>query len=165
MMNISTIYIPKPFESHTWHINQLQVDTYNLDAITNITNADCTGEDNGAIEFTATGGTAPYEAHWEGQNIGASHEGLHEGEYNYWLVDAEGCGVPITAVVGAAPKLEAEICASFDNGWSLSVSTSEYPEEDLTYLWSTGATTPTLEGLPDGNYSVQIQSSAYAMPD
>jgi hypothetical protein len=153
---------PRPFESHTWHIDQLLVDSYDLNIAVDVTDADCTGADNGTVEFTATGGTAPYEAHWEGQNMGTSHEGLQEGEYNYWLLDAEGCGIPVNATVGAAPELEAEICASFDDSWSLSVSVNGYPEDDLTYLWSTGATSPTVEGLPDGDYSVAVQSSTYA---
>jgi hypothetical protein len=150
---------PRPFESHTWTINQTDVASYNLAADLEVTPVDCAGENSGAVAFNITGGQAPYQAYWEGQSVNSLHEGLAEGNYDYWIVDAQSCGIQASALITADPKLELDICSEYEDNWQVTLNVDGYEPADLQYTWSTGSTTPTVSGLSDGDYTVSVTTA------
>jgi len=147
---------PRPFESHTWQIEQTDIEEDNLNVVVNAENADCTGEATGSIEFNITGGTAPYSAIWEGEDIGLQHEALLPGVYQYWLVDANHCGERQEVIIEASNRLEVDVCTDFNNGWNAAVIVNGYDPNTLTYDWSNGSTTAQQSGLQNGNYTVSV---------
>jgi hypothetical protein len=150
---------PRPFESHTWRIEQTDVDSYDLLAIPSATHADCSGIANGSVAFGFSGGEGPYEVFWNGSSVGTAHTDLPPGIYEYWAIDDNGCGVEASATLEALPPLEVDLCTAFDDQWSVSVSTSGYLVEDLSYQWSTGANTAEVTGLADGAYTLSVTTA------
>ncbi|MEQ8702856.1 MAG: M64 family metallopeptidase [Phaeodactylibacter sp.] len=147
---------PRPFESHTWYIEQTDVDSYDLLATPFATDTDCSGMDNGSIGFNFSGGEGPYEVFWNGSSVGTAHTGLAPGFYEYWAADGNGCGVEASANIEASPVLSVDLCTAYDEDWSATVSTSGYPSEDLSYQWSTGDSAAEVTGLSDGTYTVSV---------
>lgn len=151
---------PRPFESHTWHIEQTDVDSYDLSATVSATNTDCSGAASGAVAFEFSGGTGPYEAYWNGRPVGDTHTNLSAGFYAYWVVDGNGCGVETAANINAAPLLDTDLCTTYDDGtWSAAVSTSGYPASSLSYAWSNGAASAEATGLTNGTYTVSVTNA------
>ena len=121
----------------------------------------CTG---GAVTATATGGTPPYTYNWGGGRVGATQTGLPSGGYNVIVTDSKGCAVyrflnvpkPFTAelIIGELVcfgDCDAAVDAVPSGGVSTPSGISPY-----TYRWNTGATTPSIVGIPSGTYSVTM---------
>jgi gliding motility-associated-like protein len=124
------------------------------------TDVTCFGGNDGAIDLTVSGGTAPYTFSW---NQGSNSEdvgGLTAGNYQVVVTDARGCIVPVSFTIGTPTQIQASVaisnvsCNGEDDGAiniTVSGGTGAY-----TYLWSNGATSEDLSALAPGNYSVQI---------
>lgn len=148
---------PKPYREVKWNINQTEVSSYDFDSDIAVENADCTGESNGSIEFSLNGGNAPYEIFYNGNAIQNLLENLPKGNYEFEMVDANGCGISKMVTVGQDELLEPRICSEYDNGtWVLSVESVNYNLNDLEITWSTGQQGNSITNLSDGNYSVEI---------
>ncbi|MDC7998423.1 Ig-like domain-containing protein, partial [Gilvibacter sediminis] len=125
-----------------------------------ISDAECFGESNGAIDLTVTGGTAPYTFAW---STGATTEdisGLAAGDYSVDVTDANGCFFKDTYTVGQPDELTKSV--KIDNVLCFGESTGAIEltvdggTPPYSYAWSTGATTATVTGLAAGTYSVVI---------
>lgn len=144
---------PLPIEKHTWTIDQTNVGSYNLAASASAKAPDCSGAINGEVAFNITGGTGPYTVYQDGLATTNPVTGLDTGAFQFYVVDANGCGVPSNAYVAQPTLLEPQLCSQHNGStWSIDVSDDNY--SSLTYLWSTGDTTQTVTGLQDGTYSV-----------
>jgi hypothetical protein len=119
----------------------------------------------GAIDLTATGGTAPYTYRW---NAGVSSQDLglaSPGYYNVTVTDANGCKAMTSVYVGRknSPMTlsTSYINSSRPNGQEgaidLSVIGGVGP---YRYSWSNGATIEDLTGLPAGQYIVTVTDNA-----
>lgn len=150
---------PRPFESHTWYIDQLAVSDYDLAATSSTTNVDCTGLPNGSVNWNIEGGQAPYSVFWQNDIISLPHENLQADNYDYQIVDAQGCGIETNAIVESDPKLEVNLCTHFDETWTINSIINAYDSESLTYSWSNGSTSPDLSLVPDGVYTLSVQNS------
>lgn len=157
--HFNNIY-PRPFESRTWYIDQLDVDEYDLSAEAFSSNVDCTTLPTGEVTFDVMGGTGSVTPWHEGVEVSNPHAGLVMGEYTYWLVDDEGCGVEVDALVEEDDALDVVICSEWvDDAWTLTASASGYPEDDLSVSWSGGESGFEVSGLPDGFYSVEVTTT------
>ncbi|MFT6727938.1 MAG: hypothetical protein ACI9RU_002321 [Litorivivens sp.] len=148
---------PRLFESHTWFIDQTEVLEYDLEASLSQMSANCAGTPSGEVAFDISGGMSDYSIFLDGESISNPHTNLTSGSYDYWVVDANGCGVEVTAEVGQEDLLEVTLCSAFEDGlWTVSAEGDGYEQDDLTFEWSTADTGPEITGQPDGEYTLIV---------
>ncbi|MFN0216057.1 MAG: gliding motility-associated C-terminal domain-containing protein [Saprospiraceae bacterium] len=124
-----------------------------------VTAAICS-QNNGDIQVTTTSGTAPYTYLWSNAATTEDLNAIFPGNYSLTITDANGCTSDTTLNVAnnattfslsgtASPYND---CASINGAVNLTVT----PAGPYTYLWSTGATTQDLTGMPAGTYTVEV---------
>ncbi|GAB4487286.1 MAG: hypothetical protein OHK0019_02130 [Saprospiraceae bacterium] len=129
-----------------------------------VTNAQCFGDNSGAIGLTPSVGVQPFDFDWGGPaGFSANTEdisGLIAGTYNLTATDATGCTHYATVqLLGPSAPLTANFtvggisCQGNDGSIVLSVSGGILPYH---YTWSNGATGPVVQGLVPGTYVVTI---------
>ena len=120
--------------------------------------AHCFGDSSGAVQTTATGGTGQISYLW---NIGATTPnltGVSAGNYMVTASDGNGCQKIAEVSVDQPPLLEVTTATTFTScsggNDGTAVASSIGGSGDVTYLWSTGETTASIQGLGVGNYTV-----------
>ncbi|MFM9051053.1 MAG: beta strand repeat-containing protein, partial [Bacteroidota bacterium] len=123
---------------------------------TSSTGESCTGSLDGTATISGTTGTAPISYSWNTVPVqtSATATSLGAGTYVVTVTDASGCS-QTTSVTVAAPSsttITASGPTTFCQGGSvtLTVGTAN------SYLWSTGATTQSINVTSSGNYTVTI---------
>lgn len=118
----------------------------------------CYGASDGSVSVTSGGGTAPYTYAWSNGSTSATATNLQAGSYTVTVTDARGCTktASVTLTQPAAISLTVShldaTCGQANGSASVAASgTASY-----TYLWSTGASTPSLTNLVAGTYSVTV---------
>jgi len=115
-----------------------------------VTSVSCNGGSDGAINLTASGGTAPYTYNWGGGVTTEDRTGLSAGSYSVTITDANGCTATVNASV-TEPQVLANntitgaqtICIN-NTPAVISGSTPTGGPGAYSYLWessTTGATT------------------------
>ncbi|WP_187271059.1 SdrD B-like domain-containing protein [Neolewinella aurantiaca] len=123
-------------------------------------NTVCPGEADAFIRIAPQGGTPPYSYVWSpggqtGQGIGP----LGAGTYGVTVTDANECTLVDTYVITESPEVDVVItgdmllCGAGTTG-SLTASPVSGPASQYTYLWNTGATSPTINNVTPGDYTV-----------
>ncbi len=117
------------------------------------------GDDNGSVDVTVVGGTAPFTFVWSN---GATTEDLTNvaaGTYDVTVTDDNGCTVTVSATVNniAGPTASAtatdSTCGDDNGSVDVTVLGGTAP---FTYLWSNGTTTEDLTDVAAGTYSITI---------
>ena len=136
-----------------------------LSATVVVTNIGCSGSNTGSVVVTVTGGTPGYTYSWSstGSTVD-SVSGVGAGTYTVTITDANGCSITASGTVlqtGSPLIISAVVtdvkCNNDSNGAiDLNVSGGS---GGYTYTWATGQTTPFINGLPAGTYSVTVSSS------
>lgn len=134
--------------------------------ITNIiTNVNCYGESNGAIDLTVTGGTAPYVFAWSNSSylLSITDEDLIDytaDAYTYEVTDANGCFEIDTLDITEPDELLTGVlgvdilCKGGNNGSvDLTVIGGTLP---YTFDWNSSAITEDIASLYAGFYSVTV---------
>jgi len=120
----------------------------------------CFGGNNGTATASASGGSAPYTYLWSNGQTSASLTGLAAGTYTVTVTDLKSCTKTSSTTITQPTVLVANTsstdvsCFGGNNGTataSASGGTAPY-----TYLWSNGATTSTITGLPAAVYNVTV---------
>lgn len=121
----------------------------------------CYGEHKGNIDIDVKGGTAPYQFSW---SHGAKEQNLTDimaGNYTVKVTDANKCLETVSATVNQPPALVsnfAEVknvpCQGDSTGLITTLVTGGLPP--YSYAWSSGDSTPSIQNLPIGKYSVAI---------
>jgi hypothetical protein len=127
-------------------------------AVSNIT---CNGLTNGSITVAPTGGTTPYSYAWSPSGgTAATASGLSTGAYTVSVTDANGCTASASATITQPTALGLSGFPTATNvncfGDSTGSVTGLNPTggtTPYTYLWSNGATTQSITGLPAGTYN------------
>jgi uncharacterized repeat protein (TIGR01451 family) len=125
-----------------------------------ITHPSCHGASNGAILITLGGGLPPFTFQWNNPNLqGNPLENLPAGTYQLTLTDHNGTQLvesyllteptAITIDMGTTPATNGQ-----SNGTASATATGGTGA--LSYLWNTGANTPTLTALAAGTYTVVV---------
>ncbi|MGB0861967.1 MAG: gliding motility-associated C-terminal domain-containing protein [Saprospiraceae bacterium] len=150
-------------------LNEPTVLTVNAIASTNFNgfNISCKNGNNGAIDLTAAGGTAPYTYNWD-NGIGATEDptNLTAGTYNVTVTDANNCTetTNITLTEPTAINLSAVVTSNY-NGVNVSCIGALDGSADLTvnggipnytYLWSNNSTLEDPNNLDTGFYQVVV---------
>ncbi|MBI2271497.1 MAG: gliding motility-associated C-terminal domain-containing protein [Bacteroidetes bacterium] len=128
-----------------------------------ITNASCNGICDGAINTTTNGGTTPYTYAWSSGQVTANLSALCDAGYTVTVTDANNCTattsatitepVAVTASIATTP-VSCDLSCNATAAASAGGGTAPY-----TYLWSTLATTVSINGLCAASYTVTITDS------
>ncbi|MFN8310592.1 MAG: choice-of-anchor L domain-containing protein, partial [Chitinophagales bacterium] len=125
-----------------------------------ITNVQCNGQLNGAINLTASGGTAAYSYNWGGGVLTEDRSGLTNGTYVVTVTDNKGCTATLSNVVSspAALNITSSVipvsCNGGNNGSiDITVTGGTTP---YTYNWGGGISTEDRNNLVQGSYSITV---------
>lgn len=126
------------------------------------THASCNGFD-GAVDLTATGGTAPYQYIWDN---GATTEDINNvpmGDYDVTVTDVLGCTKTTNAIVNQlsdvviTPTVVDATCTGVCNGSvDLALANGTAP---FTFLWSHGSTDQNLANHCPNTYTVVVSDA------
>ena len=110
----------------------------------------------GSATATLQGGAPPYAYHWAGGSADSLRAGLPAGAYPLTITDARGCSAAGAAEVDQLGNLSVDIevgeisCAgAADGAFTVLPANGKAP---FAWLWSGGATGPTLAPIGPGNY-------------
>lgn len=118
---------------------------------------------NGSITVSASGGVAPYTYQWSNNATSQNLTNVPSGSYDVTVTGANGCTTvenifldndnpPISIDANVNPNTA---CAFGNGSIQLFVSPTN---PAYTYLWSNNATTPNLNNLPAGDYTVTVSA-------
>ena len=137
-----------------------------------ITNVDCFGNGNGAIDVSISGGVPPFTPSWVGPNGFSANSqniaGLEAGDYTISVVDGNGCFADSTFTISENPLLDATT-TKVDNGCAggMDGSISIFPTGGsgvYSYFWSGPngftSTDQNISGLESGTYEVTLTDDA-----
>jgi len=147
----------------TQTITQVIAEPTPLVATLAVTNANCFGSSDGAINLTVTGGTPSYSYLWSTFETSEDIANLSGGTYNVIISDHNGCQQSQSVVVAEPTQLVLSTvvtqisCNNANDGAIDLTVTGGTP--GYTYLWSNGATTQDLSSLGDGTYVVTVTDS------
>jgi len=120
----------------------------------------CAGDSTADLTSTVTGGVGPYTSLWSNGVSGLNNSNLHAGTYTITITDASACTAtnaativdPLQLVVTVTTTDETSVGANDGTATALTTGGTG----SITYLWSNGATTPTIIGLAPGTYCITI---------
>jgi len=131
-----------------------------LSALATATNVSCNGGNDGTVDLSVTGGTAPYTYAWDNTATTEDMIGLTAGTYNVTVTDANGCTATASATITESTLLvtngtitDVSCLGSADGSIDVTVTGGTTP---YTYAWDNTATTEDLSGLTAGTYTVTI---------
>lgn len=118
------------------------------------------GQDNGSVNFSITGGNAPYTYIWSSGQTTQDLSNVPPGIYDITVTDDNGCSTTFKATVDdviSNPTLTAAVtnnttCINGNGAIDLSVS----PTGTYNYTWSSGQTIQDLNNLTPGDYTVTV---------
>lgn len=129
-----------------------------LEIPTSVTTVSCNGND-GSIDLTVVGGTAPYYFSWSNNDTTEDINGLAPGIYTVSITDANGCIREYSEEVLAGTAIDISnapmniLCYDQSNG---SIDLSVTGNNPFTYNWSNGEQSEDLNNISAGNYSVTV---------
>lgn len=132
------------------------------------TPASCNAND-GSIDLTPSGGVPPYTYYWRRSsswgNIATTQDlsNARTGDYVVQISDARGCFSDFPVSVGGPTLSVSGFSPSCGVNGSATVVGTNMP--NATYLWSNGATTPTITNLTPGGYGVTVTSGTCILRD
>ena len=138
--------------------------TYILQATSTRTDPTCAGN-NGTITTNVTGGMPPYSYLWSNGATTPNLTGLAAGYYSVVVTDATGATAQCFETLSAFLRIEALIIqvtgvrCSGDATGSVTLQKVGGGSGNYTFLWSNGATTQNLSGVPAGTYTLTITDS------
>jgi hypothetical protein len=126
-----------------------------------ITAVTCSGGSNGGISITANGGTPPYTYLWQpGNQTTAAISGKQTGSYSITVTDSKNCQLQSSFIIPEPPAITVSLtptavgCFNGTDGKANSTVSGGTPP--YSFSWSSGATSPNVQGLPTGNYTLTV---------
>jgi HYR domain/Secretion system C-terminal sorting domain/SprB repeat len=123
-------------------------------------NASCFDDANGSATVSHTGGAEPLTFQWSNGGTSQTVTGLGAGTYTVNITDANNCPASLdieilepTQLFGNASATH-ETFAGGNNGTASANPTGG--TAPYSYLWSNGATTPSISNLAPGAYTVEV---------
>ncbi|MEJ7779287.1 MAG: gliding motility-associated C-terminal domain-containing protein, partial [Daejeonella sp.] len=121
----------------------------------------CFGANNGSINISSAGGTAPYTYRWNDGRVTKDITNLTTALYTITVVDSKGCSIsqeiridqPALTLSLELTKINVSCFGGGDGSVRSKVTGGTAP---YTYNWSNGQKTSDVSGLPPGNYNVTI---------
>jgi hypothetical protein len=139
-------------------------DNSSITATVSTTEPTCNGDCDGSVLVVPNGGLPPYSFSWTGGNAAGQTinalGGLCAGNYSVTITDFLGCSFIQNITITQPDILTVSVtgisanCSGSCDGQATATPTGGTAA--YSYLWSTGATTPTITALCAGTYSVII---------
>jgi len=134
-------------------------------SVISVTNVSCNGGNNGSATVTGINGTSGYTYNWLPYGgTSPTAIGLIAGNYTVSITDAKGCQVNQPVNISEPPALGLSItsvnpsCFGGNDGSLIANVTSG--TSPYSYFWNpNGGTTPTINNLQAGNYSVVVSDA------
>jgi hypothetical protein len=122
------------------------------------------GVNDGTATANPTGGTAPYSFIWNNGETTAQITNLAPGTYIVTVTDGNSCTSVETVTVSAfgctlvasANSTNLSCFGANDGSATISIVGGNDP---ISYAWSNGATTSSIQGLSAGNYNVEVSDA------
>lgn len=119
----------------------------------------CNGDDDGAIDLSVSGGATPYTYLWNNTGSSTSQDliNVSAGSYSVTVTDGNGCTAAGNAqvsqptAINVSSSISSSTCGAANGSATAAASGGSSP---YTYLWSTGGTAATVNGLLPGTYTV-----------
>lgn len=130
-----------------------------------VSNVECSGENNGEIDLSVSGGTPTYSYAWSTGAATQDVSGLFAGSYTVGITDQRGCflSVPFTitqpAALGFTMNTSDVLCfgeSTGSVGISVTGGTTPYDYEWENSAVVFGANVPTLTNIAADNYQVEV---------
>ena len=138
--------------------------TQSLSATGNGVATSCSGGSNGTASVSPIGGMPGYTYSWTPTGgTGQSASGLSPGNYVVIISDINNCQFNIPIVIGQPSVVSCTLipinaaCGNANGSISSQVTGGTGP---YSYLWGSGSTTPSINGLLPGTYSLQVTDAA-----
>ncbi|MEM7103936.1 MAG: SprB repeat-containing protein, partial [Bacteroidota bacterium] len=133
-------------------------------AASSLADVQCFGEANGSAAASGIGGTPPYTFEWDNGETDAIAIGLDVGTHIVTITDNNGCEITASAVISEPTQLSGFTvlvnditCNGADDGSATASGVGGTPP--YAYLWDTGTTGATVNGLGLGVHIVTITDS------
>ncbi|MCD6366460.1 MAG: gliding motility-associated C-terminal domain-containing protein, partial [Bacteroidales bacterium] len=121
----------------------------------------CSGECNGQMNLSVTGGTAPYGITWSTGNTNTTTlDSLCGGSYSVTITDNNGCqnnsfeSIVMPGAINISSYISDVLCNGLNNGYISTIVTGG--TSPYQYHWSNGNTTSTDTLLTGGYYSLTV---------
>lgn len=135
-------------------------------AITNaVVSNDSCGQNNGTVNLTISGGTAPYTYIWNNNEISEDISGLSGGNYYCTIMDNNGCKVFYSANILNVTNglliqnatVTNDTCNSYLGSVSITITGGNMPYQ---YIWNNGSINEDLNNVTSGNYNITITDNS-----
>lgn len=143
-------------DSTTFLLNNIS----SINTTSTITQVNCSGGSNGAIDLSISGGTQPYIVSWDNGSSSEDISGLNMGAYTVTITDDNNCTYNESIIITEIPGMNIiqnavnnEICGNFNGSIDIDVTGGS---GSYGYSWSNGEITQDISGLNTGTYSVTI---------
>ncbi|MFN5637427.1 MAG: SprB repeat-containing protein, partial [Flavobacteriales bacterium] len=128
------------------------------------TNVTCFGLNNGSINLTPSFGTPPYAYAWSNGATTQDLNNLFAGTYSVLVTDANGCTASVTAQItqpanGLSSTLQFTSVGCHNGASGTATASGLGGTPPYSYTWSNGQTTPFIDSLIAGLYSVVISDN------
>ena len=115
---------------------------------------------NGSISLTIDGGNGPYSYNWGNGEITQGLSGLTAGTYQVTVTDANSCSVSESYVItndagglSVSSIVLSELCGDATGAIDVTIANGNFP---MTFVWSSGQSTPDITGLSAGTYTLTL---------
>jgi hypothetical protein len=123
-------------------------------------NTTCFGSCDGAIELTPSGGASPYYISWSNGLRTSAIDQLCKGSFTYSIADKNKCRITGSVDITSPEMIQIQStktdpsCYNFSDGEISVVSSGGTGNHNFT--WSNGATTSSITGLDDDDYTITV---------
>jgi gliding motility-associated-like protein len=125
-----------------------------------VTDVNCFGGSDGAMDVSPLGATSPYTYLWSNNATSEDIAGVVAGNYTVTVTDANGCTLTNSNAIAEPTQLTVSFAISGINCNSDTdadiVSTATGGSPTYTYLWSDASTGANLTGVGEGSYTLTV---------
>jgi len=131
---------------------------------TTVANLSCNNSNDGFINLSISGGTAPYTYIWNTGQTAASINNLASGTYSVLIKDVYQCELTKSFTITEPALLQSNVTSTDEsyfqsnNGSATAIVNGGTPP--YAYSWSNGANTASINNLSPGNYTLSVNDAS-----